>query len=336
MNEYLNPPNLDPKIIILNLNPCIDIEYSVPSFKQGGHNRVDIKNENVAGKGINVAVLFRHLKRDPLLIGFNFTGSGSVLTQYLDEKQVRHDLIDVPGRLRTNIKLYEQRSKQMTELNQKGSPVTEVHLKALENKLAQYNQKDTMLVINGSLPEGMPPQFIAKIHKNWKGDTVLDLTGDALKLAIKEKAATFIKPNLFELESTFNVNANNRVFTAIEAMRLCMRYKVRYTVVTLGADGALIATNQGAVHIEAPKVNIKSLQGAGDALLIGLIEGYWVGGYTQEMLQLGMSVAAAKIECESTELPSMQDIFTFMQNCPEAKPLTDDVLSSALDKLGYK
>ena len=54
---------------------------------------------------------------------------------------------------------------------------------------------------------------------------------------------------------------------AVESAATLTRYGVRAAVVTLGADGAVVATDRGCVHVPAPRVSAIDTTGAGDVLV---------------------------------------------------------------------
>ena len=95
-------------IVVVNLNPCLDWEYTVPQFVHGGLNRVTRTFEGASSKGINVAVALKNLGEKPHCIGFNFTSGGEKIVKKLDTHGIPHNFVMVDGHVRVNIKLYEE------------------------------------------------------------------------------------------------------------------------------------------------------------------------------------------------------------------------------------
>ena len=194
-----------PPITIVNLNPCIDWQYNVPAFTHGGTNRVRRTYQSAAGKGTNVAVVLKNLGQAPSCIGFNFTEGGDKVTGKFDALNIPHDFETVEGAVRINIKLYEESTGIMTELNQPGDFVPELYVKNLDEKVAALSQeygKSGILVLCGSLPTGVPADIYARLTALWRGKVFLDADGAPLRLALEAEAKPYaIKPNLSELES---------------------------------------------------------------------------------------------------------------------------------------
>ena len=61
-------------ITTVTLNPCIDRTITIEDFKIGATNYVIESREEVAGKGINVALALQHLEVPVKSIGFGFSG----------------------------------------------------------------------------------------------------------------------------------------------------------------------------------------------------------------------------------------------------------------------
>lgn len=73
-------------------------------------------------------------------------------------------------------------------------------------------------------------------------------------------------------------------------------------IVTLGAEGSSIRTNEGATHVESvPVKEVVDPTGAGDAFRAGLIHGLVAGRSIQESAQIGSAVAAYAVECYGTQ-----------------------------------
>ncbi|MCL1877936.1 MAG: PfkB family carbohydrate kinase, partial [Defluviitaleaceae bacterium] len=248
------------KVITVNLNPCIDWQYFVQKYTHGELNRVRRTREDIAGKGVNVAVALKNLGTTPICTGFNFAENGEILTKKLDEIGVQHDFIEVPGAIRTNIKLYEESTGEMTELNQPGAFVSEDFQKKLLRKLKTFWQNGArVLVLSGSRPEGVSADFYAKICENWDGAVFLDTEGEALRLAVETGRVFAIKPNLFELEGLggetfFEKKVPPPLFkkTVVEfCEEKIFVHGVRHVCVSMGADGAIMVTPDGAVFAPA-------------------------------------------------------------------------------------
>ena len=291
-------------IIIVSLNPCIDWQYQLPKFKLGEINRVNFDYQVGSGKGINVAVALKNLGLSPLVVGFNFTQLGEKITQRLDQHAIPHRFINIPGAVRVNIKMYDNATNTMTELNQPGTPVLPPHIAQLETALAELAHQDKMLVLSGSIPPGCPTDICARLVKLWPGKVFVDAEGEVLKAAINSKPYC-IKPNLYELNKTFGQALTNPADIATFCQANIK--SPHMTCVSMGEDGAVLVTPDGVVCAPAIKVEARGVQGAGDSMVAGLIWGTLAGHTGDALLKAGLAAAAASVKREGTELCKWED-----------------------------
>jgi 1-phosphofructokinase len=232
-------------ITIVNLNPCIDWQYNVPTFAYGGMNRVRRTYASAASKGTNVAVVLKNLGQAPACVGFNFAEGGQQVTEKFDSIGIVHDFDMLPGAVRVNIKLYEETTGAMTELNQPGAFVPEAYVTRLAEKVAALSRPGGVLVLNGSLPAGVPADIYAKLTASWQGQVFLDAEGEPLRLALAGDAKPYaIKPNLYELESAFGV----KLSTPRAVADFCREYirGVPLVCVSMGVEGAVLVAGGAA------------------------------------------------------------------------------------------
>jgi len=310
-------------ITVVSLNPCIDWQLTTPNFEYGALNHVRPVGRYAAGKGINVAIALKNLGLDPMCVGFNYQENGAELTKVMDEHSVRHDFVNINGALRTNIKLYDTANNTMTELNQPGAPVSSQELALLYDKVkaqanAGPNPDADILVLSGSMPAGVPKDFYRTLSECWKGFVILDAAGEALRLALEGTRPTFcIKPNLYELESSFNVKLPTKEAIASFCLGLLRRYHVDFACVSMGADGAMLISNLGDVHyMDAMDLDVKGVQGAGDSMVAGLTYGLSLGVPDADLLCMACAAAAATVVLEGTQMCTHDGFNQFMSQLP--------------------
>lgn len=294
-------------ITVVSLNPSYDWQYSVPNFAYGGLNRVACTRKDIGGKGINVCVALNNLGLNPLCTGFNFNENGDFLTSQLDNLNVKHDFINVNGAVRVNIKLYEGSSNTMTELNQQGSLVTGADIDSLCLKIEAHSHENNTLVLSGSRPQGVGANFYAQLCKTWKGKVFLDTDGEALKTALKTAAPYAIKPNLFELESTFDVKLKTPKDIATFCKENIITNGVSIVCVSMGSDGAVLVTINGAWFCPALKLETKGVQGAGDSMVAGLLYALYNRLPENEYLSSAMAAASASVILDGTAMCGLND-----------------------------
>ena len=286
-------------IITVNLNPCIDMQLTINSFIHGGLNRVKSVYKKCAGKGINVAIVLKNLGLDPLCTGFTFSETKHEFEKMLNEQCVNYDFIESEGSARTNIKLFENDTKTMTEINQSGPYVPK---KAQDELLSKIKHLPSgILILSGSRPPGVEYDFYTHISKLYSGCIALDADGDAFKHTIENHPPFLIKPNIYELESTFNI----KLPTIKDIIHFCKELiskGIEIICCSMGTDGAVLVTKDDYFHLPAIPVEVKGLQGAGDSMLAGLIYGIKKDVKGETLLQHGLAAAASSVSLDGSEL----------------------------------
>lgn len=267
------------KIITVTLNPCIDVSYNMTNeFRAGELNRVDGGSLRYSGKGINVSRRLKTLGTESLIVTFSFGEDGEKMEKELKKEGLSLWAVKVEGRLRRNTAILDSNGNA-TEINEKGSPVSEEDLRKLiavvKMELGCPDKK--ILIVSGSLPSGVDPDIYRKlcvIGKNSGALVVLDCDGEALKAGLKA-TPDLIKPNRRELSELAGVDlSGNGEDVRIDAVKACLEfYRNEETAVlcTLDVDGAVYAGPDGSFMCDAVKGNIKSFKGAGDSFLASFI-----------------------------------------------------------------
>ena len=303
------------KILTMTLNPCIDRTVYLEQLQVGETNIVKKVIEEAAGKGINVAIGLQHLKVPVKALGFAYKEDADKLYEKLGAEEIPHAFVEVEGRLRVNQKLFDESKSQMTECNEKGSPVAKEDVNKLLELLRKELSEASILVLSGSVPPGVNKDIYALMTTmaNEAGvKVILDASGELLLEGVEAKPY-LIKPNREEFVKTFM--QERLVNTHIKSVaKKLIENGVTYICLSLGADGAILISrsaynklsdgNDNSLVIEkrpAISVPIRSLQGAGDAMVAGLCKAIY-DDEEDKMLDYALNMAASTIMLEGTQM----------------------------------
>jgi len=297
------------KVLTVTLNPCIDRTIYFDSFQVGGTNIVRRIMEEAAGKGINVAVGLQHLQVPVKALGFAYKEDLNKLYGKLEKENIPYRFIEVEGRLRVNQKLFDESKSEMTECNEAGYPVAKNDIEKLFVLLQEELREASVLVLSGSVPPGVDKDIYARmvIMAKEKGvKVILDASGELLKIGV-QAGPYLIKPNKEEFEKTFGDGATSKTLGQDEIEEIAkdiMDCGVNYICLSMGGDGAMLLgqdKNLSVEHQPAISVPIRSLQGAGDAMVAGLCRAIYEGR-EEKMLEYAMTMAASTIMLEGTAM----------------------------------
>lgn len=294
-------------IATLTPNPCIDKTVSVPHFDIGKTNRAKILRSDVGGKGLNVSLALRGLECDTIALGFDFTGEhGSPLKATMAARGIPCSFIDVPGQLRTCTKIFDESRKHTIELNEYGPSVTEEAGELLLELVAQTAADCDFITFSGSLPGGLGSDFYFRCAEAVRNEApnckvVVDAEGELLLKAL-DAQPFLIKPNINEFQATFGVNVSGLEELDEAVLKIIRLYSLGMVCVSMGGEGAYIATDEQAYFCSALQVEVRSLQGAGDSMVAGICAALQLGLPLQEVLHYGVAASSASISREGTQL----------------------------------
>lgn len=290
-------------VITVTLNPCIDRTVRVDGFAPGKTNRVADSRCDAGGKGVNVAVALRNLGENVCCLGFNFTEDGGLLAETLERLQIKSDFVPVEGRLRTNIKIFDLKTREMTELNEAGSEVGPRQLERLEETAERHLPKAELLVLSGSAPPGVPDGFYRRLAERAARHgvrTVVDARGPLLRESLAARPC-LIKPNRDELEETFGEKTVSRA-DAVRVARRAIALGAGMVCVSLGKEGALLVTADAAYFSPGADIEVRGVQGAGDSLVAGMSYAAVRGMPLPEVLRCGVAAAHASLLLDGTQM----------------------------------
>lgn len=289
-------------ITTICMNPCFDRTVEVDTFQISRVNRIRNARDDLGGKGINVAVVAGRLGLDVQCIGIMGSDGSAELCGLMDREGLRHRFLTVPGRVRTNMKIYSRDGQGVTELNEPGAAVDESILSEFFELTRQETAGSEIVVITGSLPPGCPEGTYRDLMNALDGKKcILDTEGKELELAAKGARPYLIKPNLRELETTLGIEL--RTIRAIrDAALLFIRLGVEHAVVSMGEMGAMYVSEKKTLFAPALRIEAKSTVGAGDAMIGGMLMGYEKTGDMAKAFRYGIAAGAASVMTEGTQL----------------------------------
>ena len=155
----------------------------------------------------------------------------------------------------------------------------------------------------------LPVEFITWLVSN-KGN--VPLVAEAVSINKCQKLLSILpslqllKVNCHEAEALANLDSGADLHQIAESLLSCGLENV---LITLGAAGAMLATMQGSRlhthYCEAPEVDIKSVNGAGDAFLAGLLSADLHGEDAAEQLRWGRVAAGSSLGVNSACSPDI-------------------------------
>ena len=286
----------------ITLNPALDKTVVVPDLTVDAVNRITELRQDAGGKGINVSKVIAKLGGQSEAIAILAGGTGAWIKSALEEAGITVRSIEVEGETRTNLKVVDPIKHQNTDINEPGPIVTDHMLNELLEKLAREIPEGDIVVISGSVPKGVAEDTYAKwvtLMRMFGKKVFLDVDGVQLENAL-EHCPYFTKPNNHELAALLGRKLATTEDIAEAAKELNGR-GVKKVVISMGGDGAIMATDEGVWHASPVKVPVGSTVGAGDSVVAAFAYAEELGMGIEETLKLAMATGAANVMQSGTQ-----------------------------------
>ncbi|WP_437224349.1 1-phosphofructokinase family hexose kinase [Planctomicrobium sp. SH661] len=280
-------------ILAAGLSPAWQQILRFDALHVGEVNRATEALWCASGKVVNVAVGAASLGHETTLISAIGGISGDVIQREVEYLEVRADWIFTSAATRVCTTILDATGKT-TELVENMADL-ELHAIAdFIDRTTVYANVSEVTVLTGSLPANAPVDVFARIMRNTQRRFLLDLRGEPLKHCLNLNPF-LIKPNREELQATVG-----RSLAADEDLLKAMRdyndWGVRWVVVSDGAKGVWVTSDDIAVKFIPPSIEVVNPIGCGDALASGIACKLEYNDDVLAAVRFGMGAAAHNAE----------------------------------------
>lgn len=288
------------------MNPSFDKTASLDALIPGEVNRLKDVRLDVGGKGLNVAIVLSRLNVPVGCVACLGESNADNFEKLVRKEKLAFSSMTLPGEVRTNLKILDESSHTITELNEPGPSMTEEQLEQFLALLKEKAADSSYVVLGGRLLSGCKDDTYRRCMQALEGKKiVLDSAGDSLLHGIKEKPY-LIKPNLPEIEAI--VRKELKTLRGIrEAALFLMEYGAQNVIVSMGKLGAVLITGSKTLFAPALAVEARSTVGAGDAMIGGVMMGLENGLPLEEAFRYGVAAGAASVMTDGTGLLHKED-----------------------------
>jgi len=306
-------------IVTFTLNPSIDGASEAAQVRPVHKIRTSNERYDPGGGGINVSRVVRELGGETLAMYLAGGATGSVLDSLIDARGVPRLRIDVHDDTRVSHTVFEKSSGLEYRFVPEGPLLRDDEC---ARALAALDERDyDWLVASGSLPRGAAPSFyarMAEIARARGAHVVLDTSGEALRVAVEAGGLSLVKPSLGEFRALVGSDLESPADLEREAMAIVESGKIEILAVTLGHEGALLATLEGPMRLPALPVEARSAVGAGDSFVAAMTLALAQGKTAREAFIRGVAAGTAAVLTAGTELCRREDVDRLTLEATEA------------------
>ncbi|RZS56345.1 6-phosphofructokinase [Microcella putealis] len=297
-------------ITTLTINPALDVSTSTPTVMAEHKMRCGPSRLDPGGGGVNVSRVIARLGGQSTAIYAVGGPTGQAYRQLLEAEGIVGRAVPIAGSTRENITVDETETGKQFRFVLQGPEVTEPEWQAALAATLSTARFGGYVVPSGSLPPGVPDDFYARVtraaHESG-ARVVVDASGEALAAALDE-GVYLIKPSGRELGELVGSTLSTVAEKTAAATELVARGRVEVVALTLGGDGAVLVTRDGAQHLAPPPIEVHSTVGAGDSFLAGLVLRLAEGRSLEVAFRAGVACGAATAMTAATELCHADDV----------------------------
>lgn len=221
--------------------------------------------ESAGGRGINASRVLHSFGAETLAILVSGGPGGERLEELLATAGFPTEVVRISHEIRRNLTISDQQGLAV-KLNERGPAVSAEEIQALERAVANHLGQAQWLMICGSVPPGVDPEFYCRLIEMARAQnvkTLLDTDGDALLHAI-EAGPTVVKPNQQEAERLLN----RALITRAHFREAVMRIKAlgaESVMLSLGSRGVVATQGDQIIEAVPPRIDALCPIGSGDA-----------------------------------------------------------------------
>lgn len=304
---------MNARVFTVTLNPAIDQTITLEALEPGLVHRAQAVRHDPGGKGVNVAACLADWGAPTIATGLLGADNAAPFEALFAAKAITDRFVRTPGETRTNIKLVDiSAGGATTDINLPSPLASGATLAQVRRRLDDVGPDD-LVVLSGSLPGGLADDTYRDLVGELRqagARVILDASGAPLARALDtpEGALPFcVKPNRHELETWAGRDLEDPV-ALFAAARALHGLGVALVAVSLGAEGALFVSGEGALHVAPPVLEAGSAVGAGDAMVAGLTAAVRAGSGLEAVARLATAFAAGKLRNPGPHLPDGETV----------------------------
>jgi 6-phosphofructokinase 2 len=297
-------------IITLTVNPAVDKSAEIDQLVPEQKLKCKAIQYQAGGGGVNISRVLHTLKVNNKCIFTAGGDTGLFLERLLREEALSVLPIPVEAWTRENLAVVDTKTELQYRFGMPGGNLSADEIGLLKSVINKEVTDGSLFIISGSLSDEMPQDLYVQLIQMLASKDIkiiVDTSGKALELSLKEPVY-LIKPNQKELAQLAGKDFLSKDQQEAFAMELVKTGKATYVVVSMGARGAFLASNEGVFYCSTPSVKVKSTIGAGDSMVGGMVYALQQGLSSKEILKWGVACGVATTMTDGTNLATQENI----------------------------
>lgn len=296
-------------IVTLTLNPAIDGMTTAETVRPTHKIRTSGDRYTPGGGGVNVARVIAELGGPALPVYLAGGATGDVFDALMAETGMAFRRVPIAGHTRISLAVIETGAGQEYRFVPEGPEVAPAEWLACLDLLDGLDFD--WLVISGSRPRGLPDDaFVTLVHRAADRGVrvVLDSSGPALAATLAAGGLTLAKPSIGEFRRLTGLPLADPDEAAEAARAFVESGRAEIVAVTMGHEGAILASRAATLIRRPPDVPVQSATGAGDSFVAAMTLALAEGRPVAQSFLLGMAAGSATVMAPGTDLCRRADV----------------------------
>ena len=280
-------------IYTCTLNLAIDLFIETDTMEPFTVNRTKDDDIQANGRGVNVSLILKMLGVDTTALGFRAGFTGNYIEDYLQEKEISTDFIEVPGMTRINVFTQVNQTKEEYKLVNQGPEIPQEKVEVFLDQIRNLQAED-YLCISGSLPRGIESTILVDISRICQERDVHLIIDSSYKeiMDCLPYHPFLLKPNEEELASWFGEIIDSEEAYLFYGQQL-IKAGAQNVLLSLGSGGAIFFSQTKIIRGNSPIGKVVNTACAGDTLLGTFLAGYLTEQPLEETLRKSLAAGSS-------------------------------------------
>ena len=313
-------------ILTVTLNPALDVSTTVQEVIAGPKLRCRQPVIDPGGGGVNVSRVIARMGGHSTAFVVLGGANGAALADLLAREGVQADVFKISDQTRQCVSVIEDGTGKQFRFVLPGPRITAAEFHQLTERLSTSVPKDGLVVISGSIPEGVPDTVVhtvCEISKERGAKLIVDTAGDIADRLVGHPCGIHVlRLDQVEADDLAGRRLLTRQDAAEFARSLIERSVAEIVVFGRGAEGSLLASADHCYFCRAAEVEVLSKTGAGDSFVAAFTHSLAQRDGLEKALHWGVAAASAAVMTEATRLCELDTVTGLLDACPiETLPL---------------
>ncbi|HKP43998.1 1-phosphofructokinase family hexose kinase [Mycobacterium sp.] len=288
-------------IVTLTMNPALDINTDAEVVGPTDKIRCGRAHYDPGGGGVNVAQVAHNLGASVTAVFPAGGATGAAYTDLLAERGVPFRCVEIGGSTRESFTVNEISTGMQYRFVLPGPCLTYAEQQRCLTELRDAATAARFVVASGSLPPGAPVNFyqqVALVCRDLGAQLILDTSGGGLRHITS--GVFLLKASVRELRECAGRDLLTESAQLDAAHEIIDCGQARAVVVSLGSEGALLATPGESLRFSAIPMRAVSGVGAGDAMVAAIAVGLSRDWTLSDSVSFGIAAGAAMMMTPGT------------------------------------